>query len=389
MKQTSSGTFVAYMIAALLSGIAGSIYYTYRTPYIYGVLGETRGAELIGVIVASEQIPGLLSLITGPLADKVGRKRVLSLSLITPVLFLAIGYVDPRDIPFMTFAISLLGVVTSPAVSGVVMVLTKRGGKNYSLIMTFSSIGWALGGLFPHFLVTSFGPKSVFIVVCFLYLIASALLLIFYPNEPSSVHKNAISNKIPAIIKYVLSKTYLLSFSTVIANAGLSLFYSTMSIRIYGEVGNLLIYSVLLSTLTALAGALVRPISGLLVDRYNPVFIVELSILSYYALNTAIYYSRGYVSMILWILPIYPFRDTATNIALARRVELDYQSSVAGVATALNTLSGILILLLAKAFGRNMLHLYIAHLFLLSASLILVVIDQLQQGGKTKSHVQC
>lgn len=379
MVRNASKSFIAYSTASLLSGVAGSIYYTYRTPYIYGILGEARGAELIATIVASEQLPGFLALLTGPLADTLGRRRMLVLSLITPILYLLIGLVDPLNIPFITFTMSFIGVFTSPAVSGVVMALTNRRGRSYSILMTLNSIGWAIGGLFPYFLVEHFGSRSVFIVVCILSFVASTLALIFYPAETTVRNLDSFNSNILRIIKHIISKTYLLCLSAVFANSGLALFYSVMGLRIYSEVENLLIYGALLSTLTALAGALARPISGLLVDIYDPVRIVTLSILSYYVLDTSIYYTKGYLSMILWILPIYPFRDTALTLALARRVELKYQSSLAGVLSAINTLSGLIILFISRISGDNIFYIYIIHLILLTVSLTTLILEQLRR----------
>lgn len=388
MLGSISRSFIAYSAASLLSGIAGSIYYTYRTPYIYGAVGEARGAELIPVIIASEQLPGFLALLTGPLADSIGRRKILVLSLLTPILYLMIGLVDPRNIPFITFTMSFIGVFTSPAISGIVMVLTNRRGKSYSILMTLSSIGWAIGGLFPYLLVTLFGSISVFLVVCILSLVASMLVLIFYPQEISEKPIVSFNSNLLRIVKHVVRKTYLLCLSAVIANAGLSMFYSVIGLRIYGEVGNLLIYGALLSTLTALAGAIARPFSGFLVDTYDPVRIALFSILSYYVLDTSIYFTRGYISMILWILPIYPFRDTAMTLALARKVELEYQSSLAGVFSALNTLSGLLILSLSRISGGNLLFIYIIHLMLLTVSLATLILEQLRNRSKPEDLKQ-
>ncbi|MEM0355645.1 MAG: MFS transporter [Desulfurococcaceae archaeon] len=378
MLRKSSRSFVAYSIASLLGGIAGSIYYTYRTPYVYRTVGETRGAELIAVIVASEQLPGFIALLTGPLADTIGRRKILVLSLATPILYLLIGLVDPSNIPLITFTLSFINVFTSPALSGVVMVLTNRRGRSYSILMSLSSIGWAIGGLFPYFLVTYFGSISVFFVICILHLVTSTLLLIFYPKEIAEKTNIPFNSNMLSIVKHVVRKTYLLCLSAVFANAGLSLFYSVMGLRIYGEVGNLLVYGALLSTLTALAGAIARPFSGLLVDIYNPTMVAMFSILSYYVLDSLIYYTRGYLSMVLWILPIYPFRDTAMTLALARSVELEYQSSLAGVFSALNTLSGLLILFLSRISNGNMFFVYTVHLTLLTISLITLIFKEIR-----------
>ncbi|MEM1661928.1 MAG: hypothetical protein QXY53_05390 [Desulfurococcaceae archaeon] len=82
-----------------------------------------------------------MALLKGPLADTIGRRKILVLSLATPILYLLIGLVDPSNIPLITFTLSFINVFTSPALSGVVMVLTNRRGRSYSILMSLSSIG--------------------------------------------------------------------------------------------------------------------------------------------------------------------------------------------------------------------------------------------------------
>lgn len=378
----SKKAIYAYSTAWFLGGVAGSIYYTYRSPYIYSLVGEEKGRELISLIIASEQLPGVLGVLTGVLADVIGRRKLLYLSLISPFIYIAIGLSNPYRIPILTFTLSLLGIVTGPAGAGVLMVVTERSGRKYSYVVMMGSIGWALGGLLPYFLVKNHGPLTLFITVTILYLISSILLISFYPREVDQIKPSGSSSIIP-ILNHVFRRVYVLMLSATIANAALSFFYSVASVRIYSDVEKtygeegLLIYGVALSTLTALAGALVRPISGILVDRFNPISVVTASLVSYLALDTGIFLAGGgIVALILWILPIYPFRDTATTIALARRVELEYQSSLSGLSSALNTISGLIVVSLTAVTRGDFTMVYTTHIALLLVSLMLVAVDQ-------------
>lgn len=381
-KMASKKTIYAYSFAYLLGGVAGSIYYTYRSPYIYSLLGEEKGRELISIIIASEQLPGILGFLTGALADVVGRRRVLYLSLASPLLFVTIGLVDPFKIPVITFTLSLMGIITGPAGAGVLMVITERSGRRYSLVVMMSSIGWAVGGLLPYVIVKSYGSLLLFVTVTVLHLISSILVVTFYPREADQPKPNRGLNVTP-ILNHVFRRVCFLILSATIANAALSFFYSVTSVRIYSDIEKtygdkgLLIYGVALSTLTALAGAIVRPIGGMLVDRFNPLNVLTASLLSYLALDTGIFIvGGGIVALILWILPVYPFRDTATTIALARRVEIEYQSSLSGLSSALNTLSGLLVILLTAVSRGDFTLVYLTHIALLLVSLTLVTIDQ-------------
>jgi len=82
-----------------------------------------------------------------------------------------------------------------------------------------------------------------------------------------------------------------------------------VSLKIYSELNNLFIYGVALSSSTALAGAFVRPFSGKLVDKYDPVNIIILSLTAYMIVDTGLYISSG--------LPLIILMDT-TNISIQR-----------------------------------------------------------------------
>ncbi|MET1160338.1 MAG: hypothetical protein ABWW65_05200 [Thermoprotei archaeon] len=82
----SSNWYRAYLVAVFISGVGGSVYYTYSRPYLRDMLGET-GYLVVNYLIAAESIPAILSIITGFLADRLGRRKVMLLGFINTLLY--------------------------------------------------------------------------------------------------------------------------------------------------------------------------------------------------------------------------------------------------------------------------------------------------------------
>jgi len=360
--------FKAYIVAWFLSGIAGSIYYTYSRPYLMERLGASS-YYIVGILLAAEQIPAVLSIVSGFLADYFGRRKLLLIGYTDLALYPIMGYVEPTLIPMVIGIKTLMGSLIGPAVTGTVLHATNRSGYKYSLLAMASTIGWVLGGIVPGLLINLVGSAGLFILAGLLSGLSTSLQYIFYPNIDAGGEKIALSD-----LETVFNRTWDLLLINTLANASLSLFFTMVSLKIYGELNNLLIYGVALSSSTALAGAFVRPLSGKLVDKYDPVKIIILSLTAYIIVDTGLYISSGLPLIILWILPIYPFRDTATTIALSRRVPLRLQSTMAGFGGLTAFLSGLLVLLINQYAHGDVATVFYIHMAILLASTTLLTL---------------
>jgi len=87
-----------------------------------------------------------------------------------------------------------------------------------------------------------------------------------------------------------------------------------------------------------------------------------------------LYISSGLPLTILWILPVHPFRDTATSIALSRRVPLRLQSTMAGFGGLTTFLSGLLVLLVNQYVRGDVSTVFYIHMAILLASTTLLTL---------------
>jgi len=369
---TTSKWYRVYLIAGFLGGVAGSMYYTYSRVY----LRESLGAEsnyVVGLMVSFEQIPSILGLLGGFLADAFGRRRIYSFSFIDPFLIALLAVINPFYFPFIALTRSLLGSITGPAITGALMTAVNRSGRLYSIYVSSSTFGWVIGGVVPGLIIGFTGSTGIFILVALITAVTILIQYLFFPE--TSIEKPKFG-ELPGVFRSIWD----IVLANTLANGALSIFWTLIGLEIYSETRNLLLYGLLLSSITALAGGVVRPISGLLVDKYQPFIILLLSLASYLAIDTAIIFTRGVPRIILWIIPVYPFRDTATSIMISRRVSLKHQSTAFGLSTTMNTLSGIIVYTMNEVAKGDLTLIYIIHIaILLTAITILLTNYRLKQ----------
>lgn len=359
--------FKAYIVAWLLNGIGGAIYATYSRPYIADRLG-VLGYSIVGFLLAAERIPSLASVFTGYLADVVGRRKLLLLGVARLPIYVFMGLLNPLFLPILVFVNSTLSSLIAPSIMGTVLYATRSSGFKYSLLATMTTIGWIFGGVIPGLLRPTIGSLGLFMLAGILVTISTIIQYVFYPVTVSSQGSLSIVDALKAI-----RRMSVLALSLVLSSAAVGFFYTILSLRIYSEVKSLLAYGLIVSTSTAIANSIARPIAGKLVDKYNPLMMLCFSLIAYIALNTGIYFSTGVAMIILWALPVYPFRDTATIIALSRSMPMSLQSTVAGLNITLNSLAGIVILALAGISGGNITLVYVLHIILLVIALLLLI----------------
>jgi len=305
--------------------------------------------------------------LAGYFADVAGRNQVILLGFANTPLYLLLGLLDPRSIPITVAAISTANSLVNPAVTGIVLATTGRSGRGYATLALTPSLGWVTGGILPGLLHSYLGSLGLYAVVAALAATATATLYAYMPE--AGIGEKPVLKE----FKPLIQRAWDLLAATTLANAALSSFYTVMSIEIYRDLGgNLLVYGLVLSTSTALAGALARPVSGVLVDRYGSLPVLTASLTTYIVLDTGLYITRGLVRTALWIIPVYPFRDTATVIAFSRRAPLKLQSTTAGLSATAASASGALVFAIARLTSGSVHAAYAVHIALLAASTLLV-----------------
>ncbi len=360
--------FKAYLFAWFINSIGGSIYYTFSRPYLREMLGK-ESFMVVGYLLAAEQVPAILSIMTGFLADRIGRRKLFLIGFLNAPLYALLGVINPFHLPIIITLIGIIRSLSGPAILGTILHATGRSGKAYSYIAMVAAIGWVIGGILPGLLIDIVKPIGLFTLTGFMGTLAILIQYIYYPHRVDDTDNKIGLNELGRAI----AATKELILVIILSNAALNLYYNMVSLKVYSEIKNLLLYGIIFSTSTALANAIVRPYSGKLVDKYDPINILLVSLIAYLFLNTGIYLSTGLILFILYAIPIYPFRDTAITISISRKTPLKLQATAAGIMAASTSISGILVFFLTSMAGKDFATVYMFHLFLVLSSIIIIL----------------
>lgn len=367
--------FIAYMIAWFISGVGGSIYYTYSRPYLMDKLGG-ESYYVVGLLLAAEFIPLALGIFSGFIADWFGRRKLLLTGLVNTPLYILLGIIDPYMIPLIVGLMAIIGSIGGSAGMGIILSATGRSGKAYSLLAFMATIGWVLGGILPGLLIDIVGATGLFTLVSLISCSSIIIQYIYAPEKKIMYEKPRLQELIS-----VLKNTWDLVVASALAISSLSLFHTVISLKIYEEINkNLLLYGLALSTSNALATAVARPFSGIVVDKFNPMIILISALTAYIALDTSLYLSRGFIRLILWIIPIYPFRETATIMAFSRRAPGKLQATIAGVNSTTSSLSGVIVYLLVSITKGDLNLIYYIHIAMIIASILILTYTYVKHG---------
>ncbi|WFO75931.1 MFS transporter [Desulfurococcaceae archaeon MEX13E-LK6-19] len=355
----------AFAIAFLLEGLGTSIYFTYSRPYIIENLGEAYG--LAALLASAELIPSIFSVVAGMIGDRIGRRNLILVGILRFPALTLLAYINPVYAPVAVALMYLGTALSAPSSLGTVLEAGGRSGKIYAWITFFAGIGWALGGLVPGIFKQYIGGIGLFLLAGIFLAISPIIQFAYYPKglKGRSISLQEVFEGIKRSTAVVLA----ILFST----AGLTMFYSLLLVKIYREVGNLFIYGLVTMSLAALTGSLMRPLSGKLVDKYDPDIVLALSLIAYMILNVFLYISSGLILLVLWLVPIFPFKDTAQTMSISRRLPPELQATAAGIIATVNSIAGLLIAAVSPEIAAHgLLGGFIIQLFLLILSIAIL-----------------
>jgi len=351
--------------ALALDALSAGVWYTASRAYVRDVFGGEAYAFVV-LLVAAESLAFTLSPVAGVLGDAYGRVRVALLGVLRAPIAVLMAFVDPTFIPVLAFLSSLLSVLFYTNVLGILLGLIRGSGRLYGLITIAAPLGYGVGSIIPGLLEPVGGYKLVFI---FLGVVGglAPLMLLLAPSNPGGG-----GSTLGVVVRAFKTIPLSLILAIILGNLALTLYWNVMSIKLYEVTGSLLAFGFIGGFLTTMLSTMARPLAGVVVDRFKADLALALVLLAYAIYNTILFYTTGLVFMLLWLIPLYPFRDVAQTMALSRRVDQSLQASVAGL---LNMLWGLasLAYVVAYAHGVGLVEaFYIQLVLLVIASTLLI-----------------
>jgi len=293
---------VLLTIANFMGSLGWSIYYSLSRPYYTNFLNATYSMVL--VIASCEWLPGLTSFIWGYLSDRYGVKRILVIGILAYALSL-VGVVELKYIPVIVALASLGWAIAWPAILASTSRLSNECiGRRYGFFALGGSIGWGLGGIVAGFIASY---TSLRLTLIFSGLLAGLAYTLSYFVLSRYEWKYATA-KIMDVLKGVLGYVAL---TCIVLTLSIDYAFNLISIKLYYEVNeNVLLYGLVITSLPAFTGAIIRPIVGAIADKLGGVKTVLIAIIMYSLMYILASFLRGYALTLLWIIPIYPFYDT-------------------------------------------------------------------------------
>ncbi|MEM0056940.1 MAG: MFS transporter [Candidatus Geothermarchaeota archaeon] len=354
-----------YFVAFILEGVGGGIYYAYSRPYLVDALGQEYG--LLFSLLAAEFIPSITLVILGLLGDLLGRRALIIFGIPRLISYSLIPSVPIAFMPILVGVSVFLSSIAGVGSMGVVLEAGRGRGSFYANITTSYGIGWSIGGLIPGLASKLARSETSFLIAGLLCSMSSTIL---YLSSPPTVLRRLNARE----FKTALIRTSRFLASITLTTASLSMFYSAISLVIYAEIRDLLIYGVFIASLSVIIGTATRPLAGLLVDKFNCIYIYSITLGLYGVLSYAILHSPCFVKLILWQIPLYPFRDVAQTMAISRGFPMELQSTAYGLTLTANALAGMVMLAIKEYVAKLPLSdIFLVHITLLCLGIFIVV----------------
>ncbi|MEM1685324.1 MAG: MFS transporter [Acidilobaceae archaeon] len=324
-------------LALLFEVAASAVYYTVSRAYFADILGSDSYSFIV-LVSAIEVCVGLIGPLAGYLGDVYGRWLLASIGFIRLPLLPLIPLLDGFNVLPIILLYSLASTVFWSNTLGYILEARWGSAIFYAKATILLTLGWALGSLAPGVLGLFMGYNDIFIVLGLTYVIPPILAV--YAVIGSGRNLNSKPGK---SLKLTISIPIGLFISLIALAAGLNIFWSIFSIKLYYELNrDILIYGLISGTLPALVSAIIRPIAGLAVDKFGEKRILVYTIIAYIIYSLLVYNSSGLILAILWLIPIYPFKDIAQTMYISKRLPPELQATAAGILTQINSISSLL-----------------------------------------------
>ena len=351
---------VGFYAYALLSSMVFGMYVVASRDLVKQVLGNDYG--FISFLVAAENIPAIFSVITGGLSDMVGRRGLILLGF-AGVPALALMFLAPiRVIPVLAGLYVTFWTISIPSVMGTLLDRTGSSSMHYSIYAMFGSMGWGLSGVLAGFLAGAFGDRAVFVVAAALLGAGLTSAYVTHPGGGGGVS----TREVLAGAKLVLFPLLAAAASIAAADG----FYGVFSLKLRGIAGSSEVFGLLYTTLPALVGVFARPVAGILVERLGALKSFFCVIASYAVVLPLMAVTSGFIAVVFWVLPLWPFLDQSMVMLISRSLPGRLQGLATGVVNTAYSLAGLLVLVaaLTPAFSSLCIAAVTSLIFLCAAS---------------------
>ncbi|MEM0296605.1 MAG: MFS transporter [Zestosphaera sp.] len=341
-----------YSVAATLYMATWGLYFSFTRRYIGVELGG--GLQAVILITGLEWGFTLFAAVMGRLTGRVGERNLILLGAAGCIPFLAApGVRDPITLAVILSFYSLTWAISWPSVLSTVLGDSSVSpGRAYSYFTIGTGLGYSIGSACMGPIYGIAGPEGVFTTMVVTHLATYSMLIAFFPGS-ADIKATARGGRV-INVDSVLSKLAPVLIAVSLTVFSRELLYSVAPSKLSMELENLVgsssrlteytLFGLVYGGFTAILSIPARIIAGKLTDRHNPLVLFALVTTAYLIDYWLFVKSWGWVSILIWQLPLYPFLDTAINTYIAKQVPKDVMTSGFGLVIAFDALGGLMLL---------------------------------------------
>ena len=299
--------------------------------------GSLLGYALIRGLPALSYFLG--TRIYGSLSDQMGARKplLLTAAVLSPLFIVALAF-TPLELWLPITIIWYLMTSDEPVV---IAFLADRGsgGAAAGDLFSVAEVGYTAGTLAGGLLTEIFGLRTTLLVAAAVASLSVPIIYSVSEGAPIGRPDLTIAFKMALSLKWP-GRTGLIVPSLLLAGSAISTFYVAFSLKVFEASGRSEAIMGLLIAGAGVAGAIVSPLYGRLVDRVGPRKAFMASCLLY-----AVYFSigallQGFLLLaILLVLPLFALYYSARNALAISLASEDERASASSVTAAVGAVS--------------------------------------------------
>ncbi len=333
--------------------VAQSIFWQFGSYYLFAGIGETA-FFLIGLVGGLPVLIGLAGVyLWGSLSDRWHRRLpfiIIGFLAQSITFFLYIFIQDSFSFLLVTCIAYLFSIATIPMATAYLTEARRLKGGAVGLLLSTSSLGWAVGAFAGGFLFSIIGMAGLFLLGAIAYFVGALIILFFvreitppinaknrdnFIQKPDTSSEPSIRRKMWVIV--------ILAIAIALGSIGLNSFTFFFGVYLVSEIGGYPLMIGIANGFAAIVGLGVTIGAGYSSDRVGRKPVILFGFAGYTIFMIVyLFIFDPWLAMLLWIIPLYPLIFTASYAIGADVSKIERRGRAMSTITTANSMGAAL-----------------------------------------------